>query len=51
MLPRLRSDPVDVSEAYGRSDHWDPGPGFPVESFLDRVRTAQQRARAARTSS
>jgi N-acetyl-anhydromuramyl-L-alanine amidase AmpD len=39
---------VDVSEAYGKSDHWDPGAGFPVESFLDRVRRAQQRARAGR---
>jgi N-acetyl-anhydromuramyl-L-alanine amidase AmpD len=33
---------ADVSAAYRRSDHWDPGPGFPVESFLDRVRRAQQ---------
>ncbi len=38
---------ADVSQAYRKSDHWDPGPGFPVESFLDRVRRAQQaRARA-----
>ena len=31
---------AQVSEAFGKSDHWDPGPGFPVESFLDRVRQA-----------
>jgi N-acetyl-anhydromuramyl-L-alanine amidase AmpD len=36
----------EVSAAYGRSDHWDPGPGFPVEGFLDRVRRARQAARA-----
>lgn len=32
---------VDVSNAFQRSDHWDPGPGFPVEAFVDRVRAAQ----------
>ena len=31
---------AQVSEAFGKSGHWDPGPGFPVESFLDRVRQA-----------
>lgn len=36
---------ADVSEAFGLSDHWDPGRGFPVEAFLDRVRVAQQAAR------
>ncbi len=36
---------VDVSRAFELSDHWDPGPGFPVESFLDTVRAAQQAAR------
>ena len=35
----------EVSRAYGQSDHWDPGPGFPIESFLDRVRRAQQARR------
>ena len=33
---------AEVSTAYRKSDHWDPGPGFPVESFLDRVRRAEQ---------
>jgi N-acetyl-anhydromuramyl-L-alanine amidase AmpD len=38
---------AQVSEAFGKSDHWDPGPGFPVEHFLDRVRRAgQARARS-----
>ena len=37
---------VEVSRAFHRSDHWDPGPGFPIERFLDDVRKAQQRARA-----
>jgi N-acetyl-anhydromuramyl-L-alanine amidase AmpD len=37
---------VEVSRAFHRSDHWDPGPGFPIERFLDDVRRAQQRARA-----
>lgn len=38
---------AEVSTAYGLSDHWDPGPGFPVEDFLDAVRAAQQRTRVA----
>lgn len=41
----------EVSAAYGKSDHWDPGPGFPAEGFLDRVRRAQQAARAKRSAS
>lgn len=37
---------AEVSAAFRKSDHWDPGPGFPVEPFLDRVRRAgQARAR------
>lgn len=40
---------VDVSQAFGKSDHWDPGPGFPRERFLARVRGAQAR-RARQTS-
>lgn len=30
----------DVSKAFRRSDHWDPGPGFPVERFLRLARKA-----------
>jgi len=36
---------AEVSRAFRRSDHWDPGAGFPTEAFLDRVRRAQARAR------
>ena len=39
---------VEVSRAFKRSDHWDPGPGFPIESFLDDVRARQQAARQTR---
>jgi N-acetyl-anhydromuramyl-L-alanine amidase AmpD len=31
---------AEVSKAYRKSDHWDPGPGFPVEQFLGMVRAA-----------
>ena len=31
---------VDVSEAFQKSDHWDPGPNFPWPSFLELVRAA-----------
>jgi N-acetyl-anhydromuramyl-L-alanine amidase AmpD len=37
---------AEVSRAYEKSDHWDPGPGFPVEQFLALVRGAQARRRA-----
>ena len=30
----------EVSKAHRKSDHWDPGPGFPIERFLGLVRTA-----------
>jgi N-acetyl-anhydromuramyl-L-alanine amidase AmpD len=36
---------VEVSRAYGKGDRWDPGDGFPVEAFLDRVRVRQQAQR------
>ncbi len=39
---------AEVSRAYKKSDHWDPGPGFPVEAFLDRVRAARQATRPPR---
>ncbi|MFI0265696.1 peptidoglycan-binding protein [Streptomyces luteogriseus] len=29
---------VDVSKAYGQTDHWDPGPNFPWDHFLARVK-------------
>jgi N-acetyl-anhydromuramyl-L-alanine amidase AmpD len=38
---------VEVSRAYGKSDHWDPGDGFPVEAFVDQVRVRQQAQRRA----
>ena len=31
---------AEVSRAYRKSDHWDPGPAFPVERFLGLVRAA-----------
>jgi N-acetyl-anhydromuramyl-L-alanine amidase AmpD len=31
---------ADVSEAFGQSDHWDPGPDFPFARFLELVRQA-----------
>ena len=33
---------VEVSRAFKLSDHWDPGPGFPIEGFLAQVRAAQK---------
>ena len=39
---------AEVSLAYRKSDHWDPGPGFPIEAFLGRVRAAQQATRPRR---
>jgi hypothetical protein len=29
---------ANVSKAFGKSTHWDPGPSFPMEEFLDMVR-------------
>jgi N-acetyl-anhydromuramyl-L-alanine amidase AmpD len=37
----------EVSRAFRKSDHWDPGDGFPVETFVDSVRVLQQAQRAA----
>ena len=37
---------AEVSLAFGRSDHWDPGPGFPMERFLSLVRSSQTAAAA-----
>ena len=34
---------VDVSRAFRKSDHWDPGPAFPWQRFLRLVRSAQRR--------
>lgn len=31
---------ADVSRAFRRSDHWDPGPFFPKDYFLQHVRAA-----------
>jgi N-acetyl-anhydromuramyl-L-alanine amidase AmpD len=31
---------ADVSQAFRKSDHWDPGPGFPWARFLADVRVA-----------
>lgn len=28
---------VDVSKAFGKSDHWDPGPNFPWRWYMERV--------------
>jgi N-acetyl-anhydromuramyl-L-alanine amidase AmpD len=36
-----------VSRAFRKSDHWDPGDGFPVEAFVDRVRVLEQAQRRA----
>jgi len=38
---------ADVSAAFRRTDHWDPGPAFPWPAFLRRVRDVQA-ARVAR---
>ncbi len=30
----------EVSQAFKKSDHWDPGPHFPIDEYLDLVRRA-----------
>lgn len=39
---------VDVSAAFGKSDHWDPGPGFPWLRFLRLVRSSDVVERAGK---
>ena len=39
---------VEVSRAFRKSDHWDPGPAFPIDGFLARVRAAQKASASAR---
>lgn len=43
-LPGLRGITTHdaVSKAFRKSDHWDPGPHFPMEHFLQRVRHYQE---------
>jgi len=36
-----------VGEAFGRSDHWDPGPAFPASRFVALVRAAREGGAAA----
>lgn len=36
-----------VSKAFGKSDHWDPGPNFPMEWLLERVRHFQRAERVS----
>lgn len=38
---------VDVSEAFGQSDHWDPGPSFPWREFLRLVNKRAAKMREA----
>ena len=42
---------AQVSAAFGLSDHWDPGPAFPIEQFLRLVVAAQGGQIEAATSS
>lgn len=37
---------VDVSRAYGKSDHWDPGPAFPWNRFLRLLRSSADRRKS-----
>jgi N-acetyl-anhydromuramyl-L-alanine amidase AmpD len=31
---------IEISRAFHKSDHWDPGPAFPIDRFLQLVRAA-----------
>jgi N-acetyl-anhydromuramyl-L-alanine amidase AmpD len=33
----------EVSKAFKKSDHWDPGPNFPMDAYLERVRNYTER--------
>lgn len=39
-LPHGITTHADVSAAWRESTHWDPGPNFPIVSFVDAVRVA-----------
>lgn len=39
---------VEVSRAFGRSTHWDPGPNFPWRFFMRKVRRYAKRREARR---
>lgn len=32
---------AEVTLAFGGGDHWDPGPGFPMQAYISRVRTGK----------
>lgn len=40
---------VDVSKAFGKSDHWDPGPNFPWAHYMERVMHYSREQAAARS--
>jgi hypothetical protein len=31
---------AEVTKAFKGGDHWDPGPGFPVDAYMDFIKTA-----------
>lgn len=36
---------AEVSKAFKKSNHWDPGPNFPMQNYLSSIRTRLQRVR------